>query len=134
MGRDDKRSVRFYVQQALVEVDYLLEMHAKLIDVEPRLWDGTTRRAIEKAVENIGESVYKIDSLDADFRRAYPQIKWKQIEGMRHRITHEYWAVLPDILWSVLCDHVPGLGDVLREILTVDESVGGTSADEGDQG
>ena len=114
MGKRDERSVKLYLKMALVEADYLIEMRGRLADVAPADWDGTTRRAIEKAIENIGESVYKIDDLNKDFRLKYPQIPWSKIEGMRHRVVQEYWGILPDILWSVMCDHVPNLADVLR--------------------
>jgi uncharacterized protein with HEPN domain len=117
LGKRDEHSVLFYIKMALEEVDYLIEQRARLADVEPASWDGTTRRAIEKAVENIGEAVYKIEGLDKDIFLKYPGVEWAKIEGMRHRVVHEYWGISPAILWSVTCDHVPTLGDVPRQIV-----------------
>ena len=48
------------------------------------------QNAIVKVLEIIGEAASRITT---DTHRAYPQIPWRQIVGLRNRVVHSYFDV-----------------------------------------
>ena len=70
--------------------------------------------AVAKAVELIGEAAWQIDdSTHAEF----PEIDWRGIIGMRHRLVHGFQKVIRDRLWTVAQGGVPTLITQLEEAL-----------------
>lgn len=65
-------------------------------------------------VQVIGEAASR---LGPDLTAAHPQIPWRQITGMRHRVVHDYFAVDLDILWVAASVDIPQLADKIRTIL-----------------
>lgn len=58
--------------------------------------DRTLLRALERALELIGECARKVPE---STRRTYPAVPWKAMVGMRNIIAHEYERVNLDQLW-----------------------------------
>lgn len=45
------------------------------------------------------------------------QIPWRKIVGMRHVLVHQYFEIDRELVWSVVCDHLPALkAAVSREL------------------
>ena len=57
-------------------------------------------------LEVIGEAARQLPD---DIRRALPAHPWPDIIGMRHILAHGYFAVDPDIVWSVVTTRIPAL-------------------------
>lgn len=55
---------------------------------------------------NVGEAASQISS---EFRAEHPEIPWKKIIGMRHRIFHQYLEIDWDIVWIAATREVPEL-------------------------
>lgn len=70
--------------------------------------------ALVRLVEVIGEAAARIPD---DFRARYPQVPWRQIVGMRHRMIHDYDVIDFDILWAVLGQDLPPLIQQLEAIV-----------------
>ena len=68
--------------------------------------DERTLLAITRCIEIIGESAYKIDK---ELKAKYAHIPWVNIEGIRHRIAHEYYDLDSTTLWRVASVFVPQL-------------------------
>jgi uncharacterized protein with HEPN domain len=47
----------------------------------------------------------------------FPDIPWKRILGMRHRIVHDYMNIDAELLWEVVRRNVPELVDMLVPIV-----------------
>jgi uncharacterized protein with HEPN domain len=47
--------------------------------------------------------------VSAATQAAHPEIPWREITGMRHRLIHGYGDVRLDLVWIVLCDRLPPL-------------------------
>ncbi len=45
------------------------------------------------------------------------QIPWRQISGLRNRLTHEYFDVDLDVIWEIIIQDLPPLITQLEEIL-----------------
>jgi uncharacterized protein with HEPN domain len=64
------------------------------------------QRAVERAVEIIGEAARRVSS---PFRAAHPEIPWRQIIAQRNVLAHEYGEVLQEKVWRVAVEHIPAL-------------------------
>lgn len=67
--------------------------------------------ALVKDVEIIGEAASRVS---ADTRMEWPDIPWQDIVAMRHRLTHGYFDIDPDIVWSTVTDDLPPLIEQLE--------------------
>ena len=47
----------------------------------------------------------------------HPEISWKEVSGIRHKIVHDYAGINYDILWDAITKDVPNLLPVLRSIV-----------------
>ena len=54
----------------------------------------------------IGENAYK---LSREFVSLHPGIDWESIEGLRHVLIHDYYAVNLEMVWNILEKDLPGL-------------------------
>ena len=72
------------------------------------------QQAVTKALETIGEAAGRVSK---SFCAAHPEIPWKQMTGMRHRLIHDYGDVRLDIVWRVTQETLPGLIAMLRPLV-----------------
>ena len=68
-----------------------------------------------KLIEIIGEPSYHLS--DA-VKTHFSHIPWRQIEGMRHRLVHEYYAVDSIVAWRVATVYAPQLRAEIDTVLT----------------
>ncbi len=68
--------------------------------------DERTQLAVLYEITIIGEVVKR---LSPDFRQSHPDIKWRQIAGMRDRLVHDYDEVNLDLVWQVINNFIPEL-------------------------
>jgi uncharacterized protein with HEPN domain len=61
------------------------------------------QNAAIRSLEVLGEAAGKVS---AATQTAHPEIAWREINGMRHRLMHGYAEVRLDLVWVVLRDHV----------------------------
>jgi len=80
--------------------------------------DEDLRFVIAHLVQTIGEAAARV-SLPT--QEAHPEIPWKQIIGIRHRIVHDYMGVDYDILWEVAIRHIPPLMKTLEAIVPLED-------------
>lgn len=75
-------------------------------------------------VQIVGEAASR---LSTELISRNPQVPWRRITGMRHRVVHDYFAVDLDILWAAATNEVPGLADEIRKILTTTPDTPGSA-------
>jgi len=61
----------------------------------------------------IGEAV---KMLPESLTRAYPEIPWRQIAGMRDKLTHVYFSVDYELVWKTITEILPQFRAVVEEI------------------
>lgn len=69
------------------------------------------QNAVIRSLEIIGEAAGKVS---ASGQAAHPEIPWREIVGMRHRLVHGYADVDLDLVWMVVRDRLPQLVANLR--------------------
>jgi len=68
--------------------------------------DENLRLALAHLIQTIGEAARKVAP---EMRAAHPDIPWKRIMGMRHKIVHDYMEIDEDVVWNVSTKHLPTL-------------------------
>lgn len=76
--------------------------------------DLILRFAIERQIEIIGEAVSRIDP---DLLALQSHMPWRSIVGMRNILSHEYFAVQPQLLWNVIKNDLPELVTAVEQLL-----------------
>ena len=71
--------------------------------------------AVVKNIEILGEASNR---LTEEFRQAHPKTPWKQVNGMRNYIVHEYFQVDNNVVWDVITNDLPILEQQIKEYLT----------------
>lgn len=72
------------------------------------------QNAVIRSLEVIGEAAGKVSS---GVRAAHPEISWREITGMRHRLIHGYAEVRLDVVWAVVRDSLPPLLKAIEPLL-----------------
>lgn len=70
--------------------------------------------AVIRKFEVMGEAAGKVSQA---FCAAHPEIPWKQMTGLRHRLIHDYGEVRLDIVRRVTREMLPGLIASLRPLV-----------------
>ena len=76
--------------------------------------DPPIQSHIYRHVMMIGEAAWK---LSQPLKDQHPQVPWKQIEGMRHIMVHDYFKVDWDVVYATARIHIPALKPQIETIL-----------------
>lgn len=101
-------------------VGHMLEAIARI-----RRYVGRTRRAgflknallqdaVIRNIEIVGEAAGRVS---AGFTARHPEIPWREIVGMRHRLIHGYLKLNLDTVWEVIERDLPALERSLRALV-----------------
>lgn len=71
---------------------------------EDFITDDMMYYAVVKNIEILGEAS---NMLTDEFRNEHPQTPWKQVNGMRNYIVHEYFQVDNNVVWDVITNDLP---------------------------
>lgn len=72
------------------------------------------QNAVIRSLEVIGEAAGKVSP---EVRAGHPEIAWREITGMRHRLIHGYADVRLDVIWAVVLGSLPPLLTALAPLL-----------------
>ncbi len=70
--------------------------------------------ALIRLVEIIGEAATRVSS---EMKSSNPQVPWREIIGMRNRLTHGYDTVDLKVLWDTIAEDLPPLITDLEKII-----------------
>ncbi|MCD6407689.1 DUF86 domain-containing protein [bacterium] len=108
-----KREVIDYIIDIKKECEYLLS-RSKEISYDEFIKNEDFKKAFVRSLEIIGEAVKKIPE---EIKNCYPQIKWKNISGMRDILIHEYFGVDYKVVWKTVIERIPELKDVIEKMI-----------------
>ena len=98
--------IKKYLQDVLTAIEEV----ESFFDNKPKLFDDfysdlLLRRAIERNIEIIGEAMNRILRIDESIAITNA----RKIVDARNYIIHGYDCLSPDILWSMVINHLPRL-------------------------
>lgn len=70
--------------------------------------------AIFKNLEIIGEAAYKVT---AKTKEKHDHIEWRKIEGLRHKLVHDYYKIDLEIVWQTKDKSLPKLHEEISVLL-----------------
>jgi len=104
-----------YVDHMLAAIDRIHEYCAGL-DQGMFERNGLVHDAVIGNVEVIGEAARNLVRDAPDVAVANPQIMWRELVGMRNRLTHGYADVDLALVWLTVQRDLPVLRDHLRRL------------------
>jgi uncharacterized protein with HEPN domain len=75
--------------------------------------DEALRIALAHLIQIVGEAARRVSKSFCD---AHPEIPWKAIIGMRHKVVHDYFDVDEDIVWDTVVEELEPLVKQLKKI------------------
>ena len=96
------------------------EAHALAMAHSPKDLDSNRmlELSLTKLVENIGEAARLLSD---ETRLLAPDIPWRDIVAMRHRLVHDYSSINLEILWEVVAVDCPKLVAAVAPLISVEE-------------
>ena len=73
--------------------------------------DWVLQDAMMRELEVLGEAAGRVSS---EFVAAHPEIPWKEITGLRHKLIHDYFVVDLGIVWRTATKNVPEILPLVR--------------------
>ncbi len=80
--------------------------------------DRRSQFAILKSVEIVGEAASR---LSAETRERHPDIPWREIVGMRHRLVHAYFDIDLRLVWETVERDLPALIAQLEPLVSPED-------------
>lgn len=111
-----RRSAAARVEDILAHAEKAMAFLAQLPDPHGLAADERTLFAIVRALEVVGEASKRVP---AEVRSRFPDLPWRQMGGMRDRLTHDYFEVDPEIVRRTVLDDLPPLLPRLRAVLEI---------------
>ena len=105
MDERDRDALTQMLRYSETAVDLLGERNAAAVIAEPR-----TFFALSYVMQIVGEAASRVS---AAVRTELPEIPWRQVVGMRHRLVHGYDDIDAEILVSTVRQDLPRLIDSL---------------------
>lgn len=76
--------------------------------------DEDLRLALTHIVQTLGEAARRVSM---PFQQGHPDIPWRKIVGMRHKVVHDYLEVDYDLVWDVVTAELPPLVRQLEQLV-----------------
>jgi uncharacterized protein with HEPN domain len=99
----EKRTCKMYFDDILTAIDRILE-YTQNHDFLSFKRDYKTVDAVIRNFEIIGEAAKNIPS---EIKGQYSDVPWDEMYSLRNRISHAYFGVDYEIIWSILTDYLP---------------------------
>ena len=79
--------------------------------------DENLRIAVTHLLQVIGEAASRVSD---EFCASHPDIPWRDIVGMRHKVVHDYLQVDEDVVWDTATEELGPLAEALERIAPPD--------------
>ncbi|HRD53428.1 MAG TPA: DUF86 domain-containing protein [Flavobacteriales bacterium] len=84
------------------------------VDLDAYMADEDKRDAVAYRLQIIGEAAYHVS--DA-LKEQHPVVDWFKIQGLRHRIVHDYRRIDDSQIFRIANKYLPPLVEQLRRML-----------------
>lgn len=111
-GRDAAIERIRHMRQAAEAIERYVERGRAAFDR-----DSAIREAIVYQIAVMGEAAKAVVAADPSLEAEIPEIEWSLLAKMRDKVTHQYWAVDAEIVWSTAEHVVPEIRALLTKAL-----------------
>lgn len=108
-----KRAHEDYLRDMVENAEKALSF-VKGLDYDGFCEDDKALYAVIRALEIIGEAARQIPE---NVRENNPETPWREIAGMRNKLTHEYFGVNTKVVWRTVHEDLPVIISVLRKMI-----------------
>jgi len=108
-----KRVYEDYLRDMLENAEKALSF-VEGLDYDHFCKDDKAMYAVIRAFEIIGEAARQIPE---DVRDSNPEIPWREITGMRNKLTHEYFGVNTKVVWRTVNEDLQVIIPALKKML-----------------
>jgi uncharacterized protein with HEPN domain len=98
---DDQVRLRHMVDAAQMAYDFVKDRQRGDLSL-----DHLDTLGLVKCLENIGEAARQLDDSTLAMM---PEVPWRRVVAMRHRLVHEYFEIDLDQVWITVTMHLPPL-------------------------
>ena len=105
--KDDRVYLR-HILEAIQDIEQYASVGRDAFMADKMRQDAVVRKLeVGEAVKNLSENA----------KQGRPEIPWRQIAGMRDRLTHDYFGVDLVLVWATVEKDVPNLKAAVEQIL-----------------
>lgn len=108
-----KRNVTLYIRDILQNMQDAEEF-LQGCTYDQFVSDKKTFNAVVRSIEVIGEAAKHVPT---DVREKYPGVPWKEMAGMRDKVSHFYFGVDREAVWYAVKERIPALRPMIEQIL-----------------
>jgi len=108
-SRDSRDSLKDILEAIDLAATFIAGLDFADFDRNPKTLFATTR-----AIEIVGEAAKNIPQ---PWRDRYPAIPWREMAGMRDKVSHQYFRVNHRILWNTVRQDLPTLKPLIAAML-----------------
>jgi uncharacterized protein with HEPN domain len=108
-----KREYTDYLNDMLENAEKALSFVAGM-DFDDFQKDDKAVYAVIRAFEIIGEAARQVPE---NVREANSEIPWREITGMRNKLTHEYFGVNTKVVWRTVKEDLPIIIPAIKKML-----------------
>ena len=117
----DKEIVINLLKNMLGATEKILYRNRDIKSIDDYLIDDNSLMLLDSLcmqLISIGEAVKKIDKeTDKKLLKAYSQIPWREVAGMRDILSHHYFDLNAEVIFEVTTEHIHSLQSVLKQII-----------------
>ena len=100
-----------HINDCIEKIEYLVQILHNQDNFETK-W--IEQDAIIRNLEIIGEASANISD---DLKQNYPDVSWKEMKGMRNFVTHQYFGIELNDVWSTVINDIPILKKQIQKII-----------------
>ena len=104
---------RLFLKHMLAAMERVGELIGR-IDREAFDRDWVLQDAVMRELEVLGEAAGRVSPA---LVQAHPEIPWREITGLRHKLIHDYFEVDLSIVWGTATSNVPEVSPFVRAAL-----------------
>ena len=112
--KENERDVRDYLNDILEMIEDINKF-IEGMSYENLVNDKKTLYAVIRCLEVVGEAVKKIPN---SIRDEHSEMPWREIAGMRNKLTHEYFGIDIETIWDTIKEDLPELKEAVSRIIT----------------
>ncbi|MFZ2630234.1 MAG: DUF86 domain-containing protein [Desulfosalsimonadaceae bacterium] len=112
--KENERDLRDYLNDILEMIEDI-NTFIESMSYENLVNDKKTLYAVIRCLEVVGEAVKKIPN---SIRNEHPEMPWREIAGMRDKLTHEYFGIDIETIWDTIKEDLPALKEAVLRIIT----------------